>query len=178
MGRPKALLQRNYRQEQLDAGLCVIVGCGNEPLQDQRKCQRHRDMTQASRKANDREKIRSNRCTYGKCGKPLVKGLQLCTLHTEEAAAACRKWRYGFTDDNEQQFKAAINCDWCGNPFNNSTPRIDHDHTCCSGKRSCGKCLRGFLHESCNLHGVVWAEWLERTFGVIDERLREYRSKF
>jgi hypothetical protein len=27
---------------------------------------------------------------------------------------------------------------------------VDHDHECCSGTRSCGKCLRGILCADCN----------------------------
>lgn len=28
---------------------------------------------------------------------------------------------------------------------------VDHSHSCCPGKKSCGKCLRGLLCRSCNL---------------------------
>lgn len=28
---------------------------------------------------------------------------------------------------------------------------VDHDRSCCGGKKSCGKCVRGVIHRNCNL---------------------------
>lgn len=39
----------------------------------------------------------------------------------------------------------------CGDAEPNLTWHIDHDHTCCPGKDSCGSCVRGILCSNCNL---------------------------
>jgi hypothetical protein len=42
-------------------------------------------------------------------------------------------------------------CQICRDPFDDvSSAHVDHDHSCCPGKQSCGKCIRGALCGHCN----------------------------
>lgn len=61
----------------------------------------------------------------------------------------------------------------CGNPgcFNVPDKRrfdIDHDHTCCPGKKSCGACLRKLLCNQCNQALGLLNEDPQRLQGLID----------
>ena len=48
-----------------------------------------------------------------------------------------------------QNFSCAI----CGahQSTQNKAFAVDHDHSCCDGKKSCGKCIRGLLCFECNI---------------------------
>jgi hypothetical protein len=48
---------------------------------------------------------------------------------------------------------------------------IDHDHACCVGPRSCGKCIRGIIHSSVNwaLGAFVKPEWLLKAYDYVTE---------
>lgn len=89
--------------------------------------------------------------------------------------------RFGLT---LQQFDAILHLQdgKCANPKCNSTEpggnsqwHVDHDRSCCPGKRSCGKCVRGLLCHGCNT-GTGLADSIEKMLGKI-EYLRLHENK-
>lgn len=47
-------------------------------------------------------------------------------------------------------------CACCGGPMlpdgrEPDSVTVDHDRSCCPGKKSCGQCVRGLIHRNCNL---------------------------
>lgn len=58
---------------------------------------------------------------------------------------------------------------------------VDHDHNCCSGKKSCGKCIRGLLCSPCNTALGCFYEKVEvmkeainyMTYGAVGDQSEE-----
>lgn len=66
------------------------------------------------------------------------------------------KHKYGISleEYNQRLVEQDNRCTICGTPFEPikaAKPVIDHDHKCCSGFRSCGKCVRGIICSGCNI---------------------------
>lgn len=87
-------------------------------------------------------------------------GLQIrCTVcykatYDAEAARARSLMRhYKLTVDEYEAMVVAQGdaCATCGTSDSGGRAwSIDHDHACCPGNKSCGKCIRGLLCSSCN----------------------------
>lgn len=63
--------------------------------------------------------------------------------------------KHGLTLEQYDALLLAQNgcCAICKQKPQNKSFHIDHDHTCCNGQFSCGKCVRGLLCGNCN-HGL------------------------
>ena len=62
---------------------------------------------------------------------------------------------YRITPERYDAILASQNgcCAICGGHDGYKRLAVDHDHNCCPGRNSCGKCVRGLLCENCN-HGL------------------------
>ena len=67
----------------------------------------------------------------------------------QRMAALLRK--YKITPERFEAMRAAQDnaCPICGGPLP-EIPCVDHDHSCCPGETSCGRCVRELLCRSCN----------------------------
>ncbi len=122
---------------------CGYKGC-DSPIQAKGLCMGH--YLQQRRGEPLRPKIRTkpegrySPCLVPSCGRPGSRGDGLCPNHYTTAQ------RYTL-DAKMLARMLAEPCEMCGST---DRPQIDHDHSCCSGMTSCGKCVRGTLCPVCS----------------------------
>jgi hypothetical protein len=84
---------------------------------------------------------------------PTTKGYRrVCRTCAKMNGALQNLKRYSMTPEKLQEMMEAQRnkCLICPRTFAEFVPHIDHDHTCCPGGSSCGKCIRGLLCVDCN----------------------------
>lgn len=75
-------------------------------------------------------------------------------------ASEARKRKYGLSAEawNMMFDLQERRCKICGAAASGGSGwQTDHDHSCCPGKETCGRCVRGILCVRCN-HGLGWFE--------------------
>lgn len=69
----------------------------------------------------------------------------------QQSYAATRKHRYNIS---AKEFEVLLAAQGGSRAICQRIPQeafhVDHDHSCCAGKTSCGKCIRGLLCRRCN----------------------------
>lgn len=120
-----------------------------------------KEMARQSRKNRDN---RGRPCSQ--CSQPITsKTGYLCGGCSAAKAAAARlrdpeltrrgnlRQKYGITLEQYQAMLVAQGggCAICHKPPVDLPLCVDHDHACCPGKKSCGKCVRGLLCVYCNV---------------------------
>ena len=90
----------------------------------------------------------------------------------EQQRSQSLKYKYGLT---LAQYNAMVDEQdgACGSCFVRTEKlHVDHDHACCPGERSCGKCVRGLLCHNCNARVVAMVEnsrvLIERAIDYLD----------
>jgi len=60
--------------------------------------------------------------------------------------------KYGITTEDYERMLDAQGggCAACGARPGKRRLHVDHDHACCPGRTSCGRCIRGLLCHGCN----------------------------
>lgn len=123
--------------------ICKVDGCKRKRVGSATYCDMHRMRVVAS-------------------GDPGPAGLKIAPTGQaiwdtpDERRRVARLWKFGLTPETFAEMLAAQNgrCAICDtdDPKGNrvSTWTVDHDHTCCPGKTSCGRCVRGLLCNRCN----------------------------
>ena len=139
-GRP---LDTPMRARIPEGSVCSVPQCGNPMLYHRGFCATHNKQW-----ANGLVilPIRGTQprvpCSVRHCPKDAPAWSKLCTGHRNKAS------NYGLSIERAIELWAIEECDSCGGTL--TVAHIDHDHACCPGAGSCGKCVRGVLCPPCN----------------------------
>lgn len=129
-----------YIGNRIAEGKCI--GCGSVPVPGIQRCAQCRDYLAEKRK----ELLSIGVCPMH--GQALLPGFK------SKCAKCINVRRFKKFHVSQETYEKMLrdqnySCAICRKPFIKET-YIDHDHSCCSGDKSCGKCIRGLLCIFCN----------------------------
>ena len=134
--------------------------------------------------------FKSKKCSIDNCQKPSY-AREYCRVHYERVRRTGnteRKTKVAVLEPyrlNEIKYKYHINIEWykanvmgpcqiCKEPQFEGPLHIEHDHACCGGAGSCGKCIRGLVCASCNTHIRHWDKGTIRKDNRLYSQIEQY----
>ena len=143
------IAQQNYDYKMRS---CVTKGCLKKTSSETGYCAQHkRQIRVAGITWAKGERPNLGTCLVDKCETPTFNPGQICKLHRSRARM------YSLTDEQIISMLHNAECAICARVDNLN---IDHDHSCCPGEQSCGKCVpcrvgTAQIHSLLQGHGEV-----------------------
>lgn len=140
------------------------------------------------------QRNKSKKCSVPGCTKPNY-SRKMCRVHYERVrrhGSINRKANISVKRPyrlKEIGFKYNIDIDWylskidgpcdiCNEkPYQNAL-HVEHDHACCGGSGSCGKCVRGLVCASCNTHLRHWDKGTIRKDNFLLPKIEMYIRRY
>lgn len=108
-------------------------------------CRTHYQQERSGRSLTILPPLGTKPCSIEVCERPAA-SRQLCAVHASVAS------RYKLMTSDFKRLLEARHCYGCDQTIPTSDQvHFDHDHGCCPGNNTCGRCLRGTLCRSCNI---------------------------
>lgn len=121
---------------------CLVDGC-DRPHSTRGYCAAHHRRLERGTSLEDPIKApdpkRAEVCEFPGCVGEVRRGI-VCMHHKRQST------KYGISQEQFIEMSKRP-CDICGSM---GRMCVDHDHSCCPGAKSCGKCIRGRLCSKCN----------------------------
>ena len=112
-----------------------------EPVDYSGLCQLHAGRNKKGQDMDAPKRVRDNSpCAVLSCNEP-QKSKGLCWTHYRKHHS------YRLNADQMEEMDQLPGCQICGAV---ARLHVDHDHSCCPGQSTCGRCVRGFLCSPCN----------------------------
>src|ERR1044072_5080 len=120
--------------------VCVVAGCKDAP-KARNMCNAHYLKSKRHGRTESVYVSRSGVCRVDDCGRTDLEAKGLCNSHY-----------YRHLNFGPESLLLPNFCQVCGRTAEESGRplHVDHDHTCCSQRKTCGKCVRGILCHGCN----------------------------
>jgi len=154
--------------------------CGHHNRQKLSPEERQRRLVESRRRSylKNADKRRAEALAWNRANPEKVKERareRNARMTREERRAGQHKWQYGITPEAFERMLAEQEgcCYLCREPLDLEKKRgvhVDHDHSCCRGNRSCGKCIRGLACHACNTGVGAFGDDPERMI-IVAERL-------